>query len=93
MNLAQDANGKVTGTLAIFGISYAIEGTVTATRFSWHLANAPNLDCPSFVGDLDLTFAGGSVTRMSGTATQDDRACFPDGSVTSGLMSLSRSGA
>jgi hypothetical protein len=89
MTLAQDANAKVTGTLTILGDGRRIEGTVTATRFSWHLANSSA--CPGFVGDFDLTIAGGTVTRMSGMATQDSRACFPDGTVVSGPMLLSRS--
>lgn len=89
MNLVQDQNGKVTGTLQVFGFPLSIEGTVTQTRFSWRLAGTES--CPSFVGDLDLEIsAEGSVTSMSGTATQDDRACIPNGIETSGLMFLSR---
>jgi hypothetical protein len=90
MTLAQDANEKVTGTLAILGNGHRIEGTVTATRFSWHSANSSA--CPAFVGDFDLTLAGGPITMMSGMATQDSRACLPDGTVVSGPMLLSRSG-
>jgi hypothetical protein len=90
MTLAQDANEKVTGTLTILGDSRRIEGTVTPTRFFWHLANSSA--CPGFVGNFDLTLAGGTVTMMSGLATQDSRDCFPDGTVVSGPMLLSRSG-
>jgi hypothetical protein len=90
MTLAQDANEKVTGTLTILGDGRRIEGTVTATRFSWHLASSSA--CPAFEGDFDLTLAGGTVTMMSGMTTQDSRACVPDGTVVSGSMLLSRSG-
>ena len=91
MNLVQDPNGKVTGTVGILGDARSIEGSVTQTRFSWHLANPAS--CPSFAGDLDLELAAGSVIRMSGMATQDARACLPNGTETSGLMSFSRSGS
>jgi len=85
MNLSQDAKGNVTGTVGILGANQAIVGTVTATRFSWHLAAT---GCQTFVGDLDLTMAAGSVTAMAGTATQDNRGCLAGGVVTSGRMSL-----
>jgi hypothetical protein len=91
MDLVQDQNGRVTGTMGILGDARSIEGSVTQTRFSWHLANPAN--CPSFAGDLDLVFAQGWVIEMSGMATQDARACLPNGTETSGLMSLSRSGS
>jgi len=91
MNLVQDPNGRVTGALGILGVNTSIEGTVTQTRFSWHLANSAN--CPSFAGDLDLVFAQGSVIEMSGMATQDARACLPNGTETSGRMFFSRSGS
>ncbi|HSS49561.1 MAG TPA: hypothetical protein VLX28_11515 [Thermoanaerobaculia bacterium] len=90
MDLAQDANGKATGTLAILGLGYRIEGTVTATRFSWHLADFQNSDCPSFAGDLDLTLVGESVTMMSGTATQV--SCIAGSIPQRGTLFLSRAG-
>ena len=52
MTLAQDANAKVTGTLTILGGGHRIEGTVTATRFSWHSASSA---CPGLVGGTTIS--------------------------------------
>jgi len=93
MDLVQGQNGRVTGTLRIDGFPTPIEGSVTPTRFSWHLAGVANSDCPNFIGDLDLVFAEGAVIRMTGTATEYDRPCLPNGTETRGLMSLSRAGS
>ena len=87
MDLTQGINGSVTGTIAVLGAAQQINGTVTPTRFTWHLASP---GCQTFEGALDLTVTAGTVTRMSGTATQDSRPCLANGSVTSGTLSLTR---
>lgn len=87
MNLTQDMTGRVTGTVAVLGFSTPIEGTVSATRFTWHQSG---VGCSSFAGDLNLTLTAGAVTAMAGTATQDNRGCLANGTVTSGPMDMAR---